>query len=137
MSLQQSLRHHQIALLIGSDCPTLTVGHLHQARDRLRSVPVQIASSSRTREAQSGENMVFIPATDGGYVLVGATDPFIGVFEQMPWGSDKVMQLTRERLKMAGRSWSELAALNDVDRTEDLLDLPPGFEQFQQHAPKF
>ena len=47
------------ALVIGTDCPALTAGHLRAAADVLRA----------------GADAVLIPAEDGGYVLIGARAP--------------------------------------------------------------
>ena len=89
-------------LLIGSDCPALAPRDLHAAAEALR-----------TRDA------VFIPAEDGGYVLVGLARPDARVFADVPWGTAGVMARTRERLAAAAIPWHELGELWDVDRPED------------------
>lgn len=91
-------------LLIGSDCPALRQEHLESAAQILKS----------------GHDAVFIPAEDGGYVLVGLRQANAGVFENIDWGSERVMLQTRERLTALGLSWQELETLWDVDRPEDL-----------------
>ena len=68
-----------------------------------------------------------IPAEDGGYVLIGAacTEParrdsiLNALFDDMPWSTDRVMALTRDRLQAISATWHELPALWDVDRPED------------------
>lgn len=112
-SLQTALRDHQAALLIGSDCPSLHSNDLRQASDCLIG--------------REHAQMVFIPATDGGYVLVGATEPCAVVFEDMPWGGDEVMKLTRQRLREACWQWQELEPHSDIDRPQDLSRLPSEF----------
>ncbi|WP_235864943.1 TIGR04282 family arsenosugar biosynthesis glycosyltransferase [Pseudothauera lacus] len=95
-------------LLIGSDCPALTVAHLHQAADCLAA----------------GAEMVFLPAEDGGYVLAGTrTQVPEEAFTAMPWGSAAVMETTRARLRASALRWAEPACLWDVDRPADLLRL--------------
>ncbi len=89
-------------VVIGSDCPAMTPAHLHGARDALRARDVVIA-----------------PAEDGGYVLVGQSAPAARLFDDIPWGSDAVMERTRERLARSGATWAELETLWDVDRPED------------------
>jgi rSAM/selenodomain-associated transferase 2/rSAM/selenodomain-associated transferase 1 len=91
-------------LLIGSDCPALTAAHLAAAATALHD----------------GHDAVFIPAEDGGYVLVGLRRPQPRLFEGIAWGSDQVMAQTRERLMALGLRWLEPATLWDVDRPEDL-----------------
>ena len=93
-------------LVIGTDCPALTATHLHAAA-----------------RALDGNDVVLLPAEDGGYVLVGATRPLPGIFAGVDWGSDQVMAQTRQRLEALGLRWSEPATLWDVDRPEDLARL--------------
>jgi glycosyltransferase A (GT-A) superfamily protein (DUF2064 family) len=49
------------------------------------------------------------------------------LFERMPWGSDRVAELTGQRLDALGWRWSRLAPLRDIDRPEDLVYLPAEF----------
>lgn len=90
------------ALLIGSDCPALQPGHLEAAAEALEQAP-----------------FVFIPAEDGGYVLVGSQRVAHGVFRGIAWGSDQVMTQTRERLLTEGLDWQELDPLWDLDTEAD------------------
>lgn len=94
-------------LLIGTDCPALAPEDLRACADALRS----------------GNDAVFLPAEDGGYVLVGLRRPQPRLFEQVDWSTDQVMAQTRERLRETGLSWSEPRTLWDVDRPEDLQRL--------------
>ena len=91
------------ALVIGTDCPAMTVGHL---RDAARSLGDQDA--------------VTIPVEDGGYVLLGMKRPSPGVFAKVDWGSERVMTQTRHRFAAMGLSWRELDCLWDVDRPDDV-----------------
>jgi rSAM/selenodomain-associated transferase 1 len=91
-------------LLTGTDCPALTPDHLRVAAAALAD----------------GDDVVVMPAQDGGYVLIGLATPHPALFEGLPWGSDRVMQGTRERLAALGLRWSEPATLWDVDRPEDV-----------------
>jgi len=93
-------------LVIGADCPALTPAHLEAAALALRE-----------------KDAVFVPAEDGGYVLVGLARPLPGVFDDIPWGTAAVMARTRERLRAAGASWTELPPLWDVDRPDDYARL--------------
>jgi hypothetical protein len=94
-------------LLIGTDCPALTPDNLRVAANSLHG-------QSR---------MVFIPAEDGGYVLVGATDVAPIAFSDVNWGTSDVMRQTRQQLSSIGwkqsRDWQELPALWDVDLPDD------------------
>ncbi len=98
-------------LLIGSDCPALQPAHLVAAAKALLD------------ERQGGNDAVFIPADDGGYVLVGLRSPQPRVFEGVEWGSERVMAQTRQRLSRLRLRWAELPLLWDVDRPADLVRL--------------
>jgi rSAM/selenodomain-associated transferase 1 len=92
------------AVLIGSDCPAMTPDYLRGAAGALGD----------------GCDLVFGPADDGGYVLVGANRLNAGCFERISWGGPEVMATQRLRLRAWGLRWTELAPLWDVDRPGDL-----------------
>ncbi|MEO8739019.1 MAG: TIGR04282 family arsenosugar biosynthesis glycosyltransferase [Casimicrobiaceae bacterium] len=102
------------SILIGTDCPALTASDLRAAAGALLQ----------------GHDAVFIPAEDGGYVLIGLGRPMASLFDSMPWGSNQVMAETRLRLRHEGAHWLELPASWDVDRPEDYARLEAsGFMQ--------
>jgi rSAM/selenodomain-associated transferase 1 len=107
MLLALCAREAQPCIVIGTDCPALTPAHLQGAADALRS----------------GQDAVFIPAEDGGYVLIGLRRPVPDLFESIDWSTERVMAQTRERLRSAGASWQETALLWDVDVPADLARL--------------
>jgi len=112
-------------LLIGTDCPALQSEHL-------------AAAARALSDEQPGRNdAVFIPAEDGGYVLLGLRCPQPGLFEGVDWGSERVMAQTRQRLLALGLRWCELPALWDVDRPADLTRLAtlPGFGANKADSP--
>ena len=98
-------------VLIGTDCPVLLAAHLVAAARMLRG------------DGDGPNDAVFVPAEDGGYVLVGLRGPQPRLFEGIDWGSERVMAQTRERLSELGLRWVELPTLWDVDRPGDLLRL--------------
>jgi rSAM/selenodomain-associated transferase 1 len=93
---------HLPVLLIGTDCPMLSPGHLHAAARALRE-----------------HDVVLVPAEDGGYVLIGMRRLVPQVFEAIAWSTPQVMAQTRDRLRAAGASWHELPPLWDVDEPAD------------------
>ena len=103
-ALRSALADHEQAVLIGCDCPGMDVSYLEQAFAVL----------------SSGQDAVLGPATDGGYVLIGLRrwDPVL--FRDIDWGTGIVLAQTRARLAEAGYTWSELAALDDIDEPADL-----------------
>ena len=102
----EGLKQFSKVLLIGSDCPVL---------DKL--VFEQVIT------ALDDKSVVFVPAEDGGYVLLGLTLAVPSLFKQIDWGTEKVMAQSRQHLKQAGIQWIELPARWDVDRPEDLRRL--------------
>jgi rSAM/selenodomain-associated transferase 1 len=91
------------ALLTGSDCPCVTAELLCEALDSLY-----------THDAVIG------PAGDGGYYLIGLTEPMPFLFENMPWSTDAVFEETVSRFKNNGVSFHVLEKGWDVDRPEDV-----------------
>ena len=105
--MQRALKHAvemgDFAVLIGSDCPTLTGADLQSAAQALRQ----------------GSDLAFAPAEDGGYVLIAAQKCSQRLFDGIAWGHDTVMEETRHRLQALGWSWKELPQRWDVDRPQD------------------
>jgi rSAM/selenodomain-associated transferase 1 len=91
-------------LVIGTDCPALTAGHLRAAADALHA----------------GADVVLIPAEDGGYVLIGTRTHYPALFENMAWGTDTVLAETRARIATQRLRARELPPLWDVDTADDL-----------------
>ena len=94
-------------LLIGTDCPPLTAAHLRAA----------------ARCLLAGDDSVFYPAEDGGYVLVGLRQSQAGLFREMRWSTASVMAETRERARSASLQLRELETLWDLDVPDDLQRL--------------
>jgi rSAM/selenodomain-associated transferase 2/rSAM/selenodomain-associated transferase 1 len=101
-ALGTSLARGVPAILIGSDCPPLDVSYLANAASAL-----------------DNDDIVFGPAEDGGYVLVGAARA-VDAFSDIAWGTESVMAQTRARLRAVPVSWHELPTLWDVDTPNDL-----------------
>ena len=91
------------ALLVGTDCVVLCPLHLTRCAEFLRG---------RT-------DAVFLPAEDGGYVLVGLRQPAPALFRDIAWTTDRVMRETRARAAHLGLSIAEPVTLWDIDRPED------------------
>jgi rSAM/selenodomain-associated transferase 2/rSAM/selenodomain-associated transferase 1 len=101
-------------LIMGTDCPVLSPGHLQAAARALLA-----------------HDACLIPAEDGGYVLIGLKRWLPEVFERIDWSTARVMAQTRERLQEAGASWHELPALWDVDEAADWQRM----QQLRSHPP--
>ena len=99
----RALRDYDYCITIGTDAPALDAETIAQAIEGLHS----------------GKQAVFVPAEDGGYVLLGLSEPFEEVFRDISWGSSKVMQQTRQRLEETAISYLELDSCWDVDVIDD------------------
>ncbi|PKM45183.1 MAG: flagellar biosynthesis protein FlgB [Gammaproteobacteria bacterium HGW-Gammaproteobacteria-1] len=112
-ALADALQRSDGALLIGSDLPTMDHAVLQDARDALQH-----------------NDVVLVPAEDGGYGLIGLRQADSLLFEDIPWGTAQVLEATRARLRRRNVRWAELPPVWDVDRPEDLLRLRrlPGWD---------
>ncbi len=98
-------------LLIGSDCPTITASIINQGLEHLLS-----------------HDLVLGPAMDGGYYLIGLSDHlkknkknYARLFQNIDWGTERVLAQTLNQAKKSGLSFSLLPELHDIDRPEDLV----------------
>lgn len=96
----------QRVVTIGCDCPGLSKEHINRAFDALYF-----------------NELVLGPATDGGYYLIGIKRPLDELFENIPWGTDRVFETTVSLAQQLGLSTEILEELHDVDRPEDLKHL--------------
>ena|ERR1041385_4730203 len=85
-------------VIIGSDCPAVSVEDIREAWARLRT-----------------HDVVLGPATDGGYWLIGLRQLQPELFRDVPWSSEQVFAETLRRVQRAGLSVHLLRELADVD----------------------
>lgn len=111
------LMRHGRALLIGADAPSLDAALLRQAAQALQQ-----------------HEVVFVPALDGGYALVGQRRADPRWFSDMTWSHARVMADTRKRLHTAGVRWAELPPVADIDEPADLAHLPAAWLEALQSA---
>lgn len=104
-ALQKALDEHAAALVLGTDCPFISVGDLERTRSLL---------------FEHDNRVVLGPAHDGGYYLLAARAVHASLFAGVPWGGGEVLERTRGRLDAMGWSWAELETKHDIDRPEDL-----------------
>jgi len=97
---------YRSVLMVGTDLPTLPPGAYSQA----------VALLAR-------HDLVLGPALDGGYYLVGLTRPLPDLFVGIPWSTDQVLALTRQKADSLGLKTGLLPAHRDVDTIEDLRAL--------------
>ena len=101
-------------VVIGTDCPELTSADIENAFAALDDADV-----------------VFGPATDGGYYLVGTRGDHPALFYDIAWSSTDTLALTLKRAAEAGLRVRLLATRSDIDTVEDLqawqarMQIPP------------
>lgn len=72
-------------------------------------------------EQLTNYDFVFGPAEDGGYYLVGMNAPEgMHVFENKPWSTVELMELTEAEIQLKGKKLCKLDMLNDIDNIDDL-----------------
>ncbi|RMF44900.1 MAG: glycosyltransferase, partial [Deltaproteobacteria bacterium] len=94
------------AALVGTDSPDLPLELVEQAMAGLEE-----------------NDAVTIPADDGGYVLVGWRRPCPQMFADIPWSSERVLDLTRHRVEQAGLRYLEVGRWYDLDDAGALAGL--------------
>ncbi len=104
----QAVREGQTVMLTGTDIPCLQPEHANAAF-----------------EALAGEtDVVMSAAEDGGYVMLAFRQLLPELFQDMPWGTDRVAAMTRQRIASDGLRLHETEVLWDVDRPQDLQRVP-------------
>lgn len=63
---------------------------------------------------------VFGPAEDGGYYLIGMKKMHDCIFENKPWSTENLLDLTLQELTSLKISTALLPVLNDIDTIDDL-----------------
>ena len=103
-AMEQALRAYRHVALVGSDCMDLAAADIDIAMEQLAA----------------GTDVVLGPALDGGYYLIGLSSLCRELFAGIDWGTDRVLQDTRERVAQLGLKPYELPVRRDLDRPEDL-----------------
>lgn len=103
-ALNESLDNASYSVLIGTDCPVMSADYIEQAFGAL----VQ------------GQDVIIGPAEDGGYVLIGASRVEASWFNNIDWGSQRVLEQSRQALISSAARFLELQPLWDIDHIGDL-----------------
>jgi rSAM/selenodomain-associated transferase 1 len=100
-------------VLLGTDIPQIRTDHLEQSFNALTE-----------------SDLVIGPSTDGGYWLIGMKHP-IDLFEGIKWSTDAVFGQTLALAKEQGLRVKTLSPLRDIDTTEDLKQVLPGWKEIK------
>jgi uncharacterized protein len=90
-------------VVVGADSPTLPGEYVFDAFECF----------------ETDDDVVIGPSEDGGYYLVGMRKLHERIFEDVPWGDNRVLDVTVERVKEAELNLVLLPEWRDVDTTED------------------
>lgn len=111
-----ALPRARAAILIGSDSPDIPTSTLAAAADRLLDAPI-----------------VFAPALDGGFVLIGLAAGacptrgrlpwLLDLLSGVPWSTEDTLSALLGRCAELGLEPGILGSWPDVDRDQDLFDL--------------
>jgi rSAM/selenodomain-associated transferase 1 len=114
-------------IAVGADSPTVPIDYVEHAFAAL-----------------DANNVVIGPAHDGGYYLIGGGLQDLAMFDDIPWSSARVLEVTIERLHKASVRLALLPPWYDVDTAADwamlcadvrakrLAGLDPGVPRVEQ-----
>jgi len=91
-------------ILIGSDLPEISEDIILEGFHKLKQ-----------------NDLVFGPADDGGYYLIGQSKMNTAPFENKPWSQSNLLKTTLAELTTNKLTFSLLQNLNDIDTFEDLI----------------
>ena len=102
-ALKTMLGQYEKIIIIGTDAPALGIDTMDAAIEQLDS-----------------NDVVLVPAEDGGYVLIGAATYHEDLLVDVPWGTKNVLTNTVCNIEHLHLQYSLLAECWDVDRPADL-----------------
>lgn len=103
-SFQQAFNDlNQRVVTIGIDCPDINSKILNDAFNSLQK-----------------NELVLGVAEDGGYYLIGLNKTIPDLFQNIDWGTEKVLEQTKAIATKLNLNIAYLPTLSDVDRPEDL-----------------
>jgi len=95
--------NYEHIVLIGSDLPDISETIVLQGLQTLKKTDV-----------------VFGPAEDGGYYLIGLKKAQAFIFKDKPWSQPNLLEHTLNELNTHNLEYTLLETLNDIDTFEDL-----------------
>lgn len=101
-ALSTCLKNHQQAILIGTDCPSITKKHFDQTIALLNSKDVVIG-----------------PSTDGGYYLIAMKKENRSLFTSIEWSTENVLIQTVTKCTEENLDYALLETLTDIDHIAD------------------
>jgi len=103
-AIQSGLKRADAVVLIGADVPGISAEQIRRVCERV-----------------SGQNeLVIMPAADGGYGLLAMSRVEAGLFRGVDWGTYRVCQQTVRRATQLGIRYRLFSSCNDIDYQRDL-----------------
>lgn len=103
-AMSDSLTGCENVMIIGSDCIEFTKEYITSAIQYLLN-----------------DDVVIGPAHDGGYLLIGMSQPSPEIFNEIKWGDSNVYKNTLRNVAGLGLSCGKLKALHDIDCPDDIV----------------
>lgn len=100
----ERIADHDAVMFLGTDLPDLSAEVLLKAIELLELNDVVIG-----------------PAADGGYYLLAIKDFYLCLFDNVPWGTSKVLAETLLKIQSNGLRLALLDNERDIDTWEDML----------------
>ena len=101
-AMQVQFEQSPFSMIMGTDTPTLGPTHV-----------------AALRSALANHDAAFIPALDGGYVMVAMARLCESAFAELDWGSEQVAEQTRSALTQTGCTHAWLPPEPDLDVAQD------------------
>ncbi len=98
------LQGYKHIIIVGSDLPDITKETIEIGFEQLKT-----------------NDIVFGPANDGGYYLLGMSKIHSSIFENKPWSTSALLYLTLQELTEQEKTFALLPIRNDVDTYEDFV----------------
>ncbi|MBS3751053.1 MAG: TIGR04282 family arsenosugar biosynthesis glycosyltransferase, partial [Anaerolineales bacterium] len=101
-SEQMFLSDAQKVILVAADVPDVGVSEVLDAARGLDEA-----------------HLILGPSPDGGYYLIGIDQPYPELFQDIHWGSERVLEQTRAKAQFLGLKIQMLSPLMDIDTGRD------------------
>jgi len=98
-------------VIIGTDCTDVTANMIGETFGELKEY-----------------DAVLGPAEDGGYYLLGLNCFIPGLFKEIEWSTELVLEQTISRLNKLGANYKLRETLRDIDNLKDLNSVSNDFE---------
>lgn len=102
-------------LILDSDTPNLQIDHIKRGVEQLDK-----------------SDVVLGPCEDGGYYLIGLRSSQPVLFDDIPWSTSGVIELTLKKAQRSGLTVSLLGKWYDIDTIDDLLRLKRDLDSYSE-----